>query len=123
MPRFVILAHDWPTPHFDLLMQCGEVLRSWRLHADPSFGEAVLATANGDHRLHYLDYEGEVSGRRGQVRRIDAGEYDGELGTTFAVAWQGRVTGRAVMAEVASELRFRILTELLAPASREIDKN
>jgi hypothetical protein len=28
-----------------------------------------------DHRLAYLDYEGPVSGDRGQVKRIDRGDY------------------------------------------------
>ena len=28
-----------------------------------------------DHRLAYLDYEGEISGGRGTVRRIDSGEF------------------------------------------------
>ena len=35
MPRFVILAHDWPTPHFDLLLEAGAVLKAWRLLAEP----------------------------------------------------------------------------------------
>ena len=28
------------------------------------------------HRLHYLDYEGPISGDRGEVRRVDRGEYE-----------------------------------------------
>ncbi len=28
-----------------------------------------------DHRLEYLDYEGHISGNRGQVYRIDRGRY------------------------------------------------
>jgi hypothetical protein len=76
MPRFVILAHDHPTPHWDLMLEAGPVLRSWRLAAPPTAGVAVAAEATPDHRLLYLDYEGPVSGGRGTVRRWDAGTFD-----------------------------------------------
>ena len=38
-------------------------------------GVAVDAEAISDHRTAYLEYEGPVSGGRGQVRRWDAGEF------------------------------------------------
>ena len=31
--------------------------------------------ALADHRLIYLEYEGEISGQRGRVRRVDRGTY------------------------------------------------
>ena len=37
---------------------------------------ACSATRLPDHRKHYLDYEGEISGNRGTVARIDAGTYE-----------------------------------------------
>ncbi len=37
---------------------------------------SIAATQLGDHRLAYLDYEGEVSGGRGYVIRVAAGVYD-----------------------------------------------
>jgi DNA polymerase Ligase (LigD) len=76
MPRFVILEHDWPHRHWDLLLQFGDVLRAWRLESPPTPGSDVRASANVDHRLHYLDYEGPVSGNRGHVKRWDAGEFE-----------------------------------------------
>lgn len=79
MPRFVVLEHDHPTPHWDLMLQQGEVLRTWRLASPPAPGEPIPATASFDHRLLYLDYEGPVSGNRGTVRRWEAGTYTGEL--------------------------------------------
>lgn len=73
MPRFVILDHDWPHPHRDLLLERDGVLKAWRL--PPAFDPTspVPAELNSDHRTHYLDYEGPVSGDRGSVRRWDAG--------------------------------------------------
>ncbi len=72
MPRFVILHHDWPAPHYDLMLESGGVLRTWRL-ADPYGSDAEPI---GDHRLEYLDYEGPVSGDRGHVQRWDHGTFE-----------------------------------------------
>ena len=36
----------------------------------------VLAQRLEDHRPIYLDYEGDVSNDRGQVRRVDQGDYE-----------------------------------------------
>src|SRR5690242_19502936 len=62
MPRFVIVEHDHPTLHWDLMLEVGLVLRAWRLEALPRDGERISATAINDHRLLYLDYEGPISG-------------------------------------------------------------
>ncbi len=84
MPRFAILIHDHPFVHWDLLVEQGEALRSWRLLESPA--RWVLATTHSapthaalsaesipDHRLMYLDYEGPVSRERGSVVRWDGG--------------------------------------------------
>jgi hypothetical protein len=73
--RYVILEHDHPVLHWDFLLEAGEVLRAWRLAEPPWVGVTVAATANFDHRLFYLDYEGPVSGNRGTVTRWDGGTY------------------------------------------------
>lgn len=75
MPRFVILEHDHPHRHWDLMLEAGELLRSWRLESPPCSDKSVRAEAIGDHRRIYLDYEGPVSGGRGQVRRWDGGTF------------------------------------------------
>jgi hypothetical protein len=81
MPRFVILEHDHPELHWDLMLEAGAALRTWRLARPPQApGEAIDATALPDHRPHYLDYEGPVSGGRGTVKRWDAGWYEEEGG-------------------------------------------
>jgi hypothetical protein len=83
MARFVILEHDHPLLHWDLMLEAGDVLQTWRLAAPPA-AQPIEATALGDHRRIYLDYEGPVSGKRGQVRRWDAGLFDEEAGSTPA---------------------------------------
>ena len=94
MPRFVILEHDHPELHWDLMLETGTVLRTWRLAQPPTAGGAVAAMALADHRLHYLDYEGPVSGGRGTVRRWDCGEYEEGDGGTFNLRG-ARVHGKA----------------------------
>jgi len=82
MSRYVILTHDHPFPHWDLMLEDGGTLRTWRLLSEPGAGRVVPAERLGDHRLAYLDYEGPVSGGRGVVARWDHGTYapDGSSG-------------------------------------------
>jgi hypothetical protein len=79
MPRFVILEHNHPMLHWDLMLEAGPVLRTWRLAAPPRPGEAIAATAVFDHRLLYLDYEGPISGGRGRVVRWEHGTFTGPV--------------------------------------------
>ena len=81
MPRFVLLTHDHPFVHWDLLLEDAETARTWRLLecparwlVDPSI--TLVAEAIADHRLMYLDYEGPVSRERGRVVRWDHGEVE-----------------------------------------------
>lgn len=76
MPRFVVLEHDWPTLHWDFLLEMGPILRAWRLLAEPSTAKEIPAEPNADHRLLYLEFEGPLSGHRGRVRRWDAGTFE-----------------------------------------------
>jgi DNA polymerase Ligase (LigD) len=79
MPRFVVLTHDYPAPHWDLLLEAGPVLRCWRLPPTLALKAEVPAEPAADHRLLYLDYEGQVAGDRGTVARVDAGVFEWQL--------------------------------------------
>lgn len=74
-PRFVVLEHDFPTRHWDLMLEAGGALRTWRLAEPPEVGKSIASEALADHRLVYLDYEGPVSGGRGSVTRWDTGTF------------------------------------------------
>lgn len=80
MQRFVVLVHDHPFVHWDLLVQRGDVLRSWRLLESPDRWQSAAESTGlsseviADHRLMYLDYEGPVSRERGRVARWDHGQ-------------------------------------------------
>ncbi len=82
MQQYVILRHDHPKLHWDLMLEEGDVLKTWRLpqppEIDPASDETSLdltAEALPDHRLVYLEYEGPVSGDRGEVSRWDRGTF------------------------------------------------
>jgi len=80
--RFVVLEHDSPRGrHWDLMLEHEGKLRTWALAAPPDSPGPIPAEPLADHRLVYLDYEGPISGGRGQVRRWDAGLYQ-PLGPT-----------------------------------------
>ena len=103
MPRFVVLEHDHPHLHWDLMLEAGDVLRTWRLAVAPRLREAIPATSLGDHRLLYLNYEGPLSGDRGRVRRWDAGELFWQTNEPDRLAVQllgERVHGVAVLTRV-----------------------
>jgi hypothetical protein len=109
MPRYVILEHDHPHLHWDLMLEAGEVLQTWRLDAPPRAGAAVGAEPSFDHRLLYLDYEGPIGGGRGRVVRWDAGtctqdeDNDDRLRIHFA---GGRLRGTALLARTGGAWRL-----------------
>ena len=76
MDRFVVLEHDWDGVHWDLMLERGEVLRTWAIGAPIVPGVELPARALADHRRLYLDYEGPISGARGTVRRVEQGRYE-----------------------------------------------
>lgn len=77
---FVIHLHTGHGPdHFDLMLQRGPALATWRVEADPAAlapGAEAPAVRLPDHRTAYLTYEGPVRRGRGRVRRVDAGTYE-----------------------------------------------
>jgi hypothetical protein len=102
MLRFAILIHDYPHRHWDLLLEQEgqEKLRTWRLGKPPTVGEMIPAEALPDHRRMYLDYEGPLSGGRGEVKQWDAGVYEplSQSATEIKLRFAGqRIQGEAVL--------------------------
>ena len=72
---YVILRHEGiEKPHFDLMFQAapGSMLSTWRAETWPLSAPAPLEKLP-DHRNAYLTFEGEISGNRGTVRRVEQG--------------------------------------------------
>jgi hypothetical protein len=81
MPRFVVLYHEIPAgypreTHFDVMLEQSGALKTWALEKIPAAGESVSAEQLPDHRVAYLEYEGEIAGDRGRVTRVEAGSYE-----------------------------------------------
>lgn len=74
--RYVVLHHTgWGEDHFDLMVEPSQgaaKLLTWRTQRWPLVDGEIL-TPLGEHRREYLDYEGPVSGGRGEVRRTAEG--------------------------------------------------
>ncbi|MBZ0135596.1 MAG: hypothetical protein K8I27_04390 [Planctomycetes bacterium] len=81
--RFVILAHTVNgETHFDLMLEVAgqEKLRTYQLARWPlEVGESCDCTQLDDHRRMYLDYEGQISGGRGMVKRVMSGVWTGDI--------------------------------------------
>ncbi len=99
MPRFVLLRHECPPDyekpsHWDFMLEWEGVLRTWELRNLPAtwaelLGESrvedratsltshevVDAIRLPDHRIAYLEYEGQLSNGRGAVSCCDRGTY------------------------------------------------
>ena len=78
MPAFVVLSHTYSKnrpdresvgthDHFDLMIQDGNQLATWRLAEWPVEKEHQVVVELPPHRIAYLDYEGPLSGDRGHV--------------------------------------------------------
>jgi len=77
MTRFVILHHTQHNgEHWDLMLEHEGALLTWQLLSEPRSCDSLPIAAQriGNHRLAYLDFEGPVSGNRGVVRRVEAGD-------------------------------------------------
>lgn len=82
MNRYVILRHSPANAastrplHWDLMFELEEELLTWAVAVFPWKRKTVVpATRLAPHRLHYLDFEGELTGQRGRVQRCAAGVY------------------------------------------------
>ncbi len=99
--RFVVLEHRWEGVHWDFMLEHGDVLRTWAIDEPIGAGVDLPARARPDHRKFYLDYEGDVRGNRGRVRRVDQGVYT-------ALIWEDdRVRVRLRGAQLVGEVEIR----------------
>lgn len=108
--RFIVLHHDWPEPHYDLMLEQADGLWTWRIPTPLHCRSDEIALRLPDHRLMYLDYEGPVSGGRGTVRRFQEGIYVLGSVTDQTLRWWWRsddVEGLAELQQVDGD-RWRL---------------
>ena len=76
--KFVIQKHIKASNlHWDLMLEAGEVLETYRLELPPEklMHQTSSATRIFDHPLKFLTYEGSVNKGKGTVEIIEAGTY------------------------------------------------
>jgi len=101
--------------HWDLMLETGGILRTWALPAEPAAGRELIAEPLADHRLAYLDYEGPISGERGEVARWDRGVWEllDESGEKLVARLRGeKLVGRLTLSrEPVAAQRWRFFFE------------
>jgi hypothetical protein len=113
MPRFVLLRHECPPEfgkpsHWDLMLEDDGALLTWSLLELPTPGGlAAFATRLDDHRVAYLDFEGPLSGERGSVGRVDAGEF----------RWIERTDQRMVVSFAGRQFHATLVAQLVGGTS------
>lgn len=79
MARFVIQEHQrrGEQTHWDLMLEQGDVLKTFRLNLPPKEipKSPALATPIADHETRFLSYEGPVNQGLGAVRIVEQGSY------------------------------------------------
>lgn len=82
--------------HFDLMLESNGKLLTWELPRPLKTAEVIFATRIADHRMEYLEFEGDISGQRGQVSRVASGSLDWILRSDNLCECQlgGDLTGR-----------------------------
>ena len=98
--KYAVLSHGGiDEPHFDFLVETlpGSDLATWRIGNWPVEG-SISATRLRDHRRIYLDYQGELTGHRGHVDRIDSGECRIDIGedAVWTISPVGRPWGLTI---------------------------
>lgn len=78
MSEFVILFHRMPelakrTDHWDLMIQRDDSLVTWALDSVPVAGVDIKAVRLTNHRLEYLNFQGPLTGERGEVTQFAKG--------------------------------------------------
>jgi len=82
--RFVVLRHNVGPGtsragelHFDWMFEIDGMLRTWATAPIERFDQSIELDCHrlADHRIDYLDYEGEISGDRGSVSRVLSGSF------------------------------------------------
>jgi DNA ligase D-like protein (predicted 3'-phosphoesterase) len=81
MPQFVIHEHWASHHHHDLRLEIDGVLKSWAVPKEPpkETGIKRLAIQVEDHKLSYIDFEGEIPENHygaGQVKIWDNGNFN-----------------------------------------------
>lgn len=73
--RYTVSLHESADgAHYDLFLESSDRLMTWRLDVPPEQNPGQIMRI-ADHRVRYLDYEGEISEGRGRVTIHSRGRF------------------------------------------------
>jgi hypothetical protein len=112
---FVLLEHRTADGvHWDFMLEVPgrEKLATWRLAETPlEVAGPIRAERIGDHRREYLEFEGDIGGGRGEVKRVDRGDAQvvkwGDLSCLAQMAGE-RLRGIAILERDGEHVRFSV---------------
>ncbi len=114
--RFVIQEHTKPDDlHWDLMLECGDILQTYRLGNPPEEILISPATAEkiSDHPITFLTYEGPVNDGKGNVKIADFGTYQETESTKSSIklGLDGKIlTGNFLLSHINKNLwQFEML--------------
>ncbi len=114
--RFVIQEHTKPDDlHWDLMLECGDILQTYRLGNPPE--EILISPAAAekisDHPMRFLTYEGLVNDGKGNVKIADSGTYQETESTESSIKLKldGKIlTGKFLLSHIKENLwQFEML--------------
>jgi hypothetical protein len=85
--------------HWDFMLEHKGQLLTWALSEPPAASVEIATERLSDHRLEYLQFEGPVSGDRGDVSQWDHGMFD----------WLSYETNRVDVNVTGQRLRGRVV--------------
>ena len=103
--RFVIHKHTRGEDiHWDLMIESGDVLKTWRLDNPPEklASGKTKATPIQDHDKKFLTYQGPVNNGTGTAEIVDEGmcTMESHNGTILKVVFVGKVLKKEIIFEV-----------------------
>ena len=111
--RFVVQEHIRSgDTHWDLMLESGERLQTWRLDLAPEqiVERPAGATRIFDHPPRFLTYEGPVQNGTGRVRIVDTGTYHSpnETADRIELTLAGRILNGPFVLERAGKAQWRL---------------
>jgi bifunctional non-homologous end joining protein LigD len=114
LKRFVVQQHIREGDvHWDLMLESGHILKTWRLDTSPEHigNEPISAEKISDHDVKFLTYQGIVNKGLGRVSIIDEGiiETIGETEQTIRLHLHGKILSGDFVLEYLSQDQWRFI--------------
>jgi hypothetical protein len=109
LKRFVVQQHTREgSVHWDLMLESGNILKTWRLDASPEHigSEPIAAEKIFDHDLKFLTYQGVINKGLGRICIIDEGIFQtlDETEKTIRLHLQGKLlSGNFALERIAQD--------------------